>query len=773
MSSTPRISTANSGDDSSYEVELKVDRNVYGDVGSLSDDDDDESSYEEGFFGEDEYQDMDKKGDDFSSSSSEDQADTQDVSELLSQLNQLETKVITQKGGDVKSTKHVLRQLSQLKVDLLTPSSDARSDASGRSRSSRSGRSVSSRKSGRSGSVGRSRSRHSTRSPQVRSQSSRSRSMPRRYTSSDGSVNGRRSSQSPITRPSGMVILDHSFHMEDDDNGSRSAGRRTRSSSAHSKRLRRGRKSEVLEEDFQNSQNSLHSFYSPQENDITPRNRGVSKTYSVDHETLDKMRKSTAMVQADNSSGDTELGFSPAASLNRSWHGRPSSASRSTGGSSRGTGKPRLGRPAKPGEFQPYSAGGLQQPRTSGSSGYSRRPSFGRASSSASLGRRSIHRSQSPSPIGRPEQYPGDPGSFREISVPNQSSMVVGYDNIEDESVGMTSGYLSYGGGRATQSVAAGNKSVVAAAREDRRQQAFEDKLLENDGYQPDLVMERPSGPPRMSTSIWDLISNLVTFPVHDACIRRQGAGAKKAWREKVTIFVIFLIASAAFVATVTVIPLLVCQESKEFYSTKQVGEKGWTSIHGKIYDMEDFANLHPGGSSTIQKYFGKDASKFFPRIPPIELPTYCLSEFLNETAYNETNSLGLQNVTCGYVSEEDQLLYSSAEGACHLNIVGSEGIAEHFEEFYEGELVIPGWDLGTRINMEYLLIDDLVYNVTSYIERLRVKGQLTLNPDHDTNENAYLAKALHVLVVNQRNQDASDIFHSLFPSREDKEAVK
>ena len=188
---------------------------------------------------------------------------------------------------------------------------------------------------------------------------------------------------------------------------------------------------------------------------------------------------------------------------------------------------------------------------------------------------------------------------------------------------------------------------------------------------------------------------------------------------------------------------------------------------------MKDYADLHPGGRISLEKYYGDDASKLFPRLPPAELPDYCLSDLLNETVFNEQNVLGIQNVTCGYQSAEDQLRFSSPEGACHLSVIGGEGITQSFEEYYEGEWVIPAWDLGEKIKMEYVIIDDLVYNVTGYIENLMQDGELTLNINHRTNEFAYLTEALHVLVVNQRDGDATDIFYDMFRDPEDQEAVK
>ena len=36
---------------------------------------------------------------------------------------------------------------------------------------------------------------------------------------------------------------------------------------------------------------------------------------------------------------------------------------------------------------------------------------------------------------------------------------------------------------------------------------------------------------------------------------------------------------------------------------------KKWILIFGKIYDVQNFINLHPGGAKIMSSYIGKDAS--------------------------------------------------------------------------------------------------------------------------------------------------------------------
>ncbi|KAK9722390.1 hypothetical protein K7432_002694 [Basidiobolus ranarum] len=61
--------------------------------------------------------------------------------------------------------------------------------------------------------------------------------------------------------------------------------------------------------------------------------------------------------------------------------------------------------------------------------------------------------------------------------------------------------------------------------------------------------------------------------------------------------------------------------------------ESCWLIIHGKIYDLTEFLNEHPGGKKILLKYAGKDATEAFDPIHPIDIiakylpPEVCLGE--------------------------------------------------------------------------------------------------------------------------------------------------
>lgn len=245
---------------------------------------------------------------------------------------------------------------------------------------------------------------------------------------------------------------------------------------------------------------------------------------------------------------------------------------------------------------------------------------------------------------------------------------------------------------------------------------------VESVAYQPDFKVGDCSRTPSASSTIWEVFANVVTFPIHDSCVLKRGIGAKKAWREKVAIFFLFLLISGIFVSAVSLVPIFVCTDSEEYFDMDQVAENQWTTVFGKVYDLEDFIDVHPGGSAVIRNYRGYDASRLFARLPPTELPSHCLSNHLNASVFNETNSLELQNITCKPPSAEEKLRYGD-DGACHTTVVGRERMDELLGQYHTGDLVIPEWLLGPSglpDGTQYIMIDQSIYNVTKYLDQLK-----------------------------------------------------
>lgn len=95
-----------------------------------------------------------------------------------------------------------------------------------------------------------------------------------------------------------------------------------------------------------------------------------------------------------------------------------------------------------------------------------------------------------------------------------------------------------------------------------------------------------------------------------------------------------------------------------------------WVIIHGKVYNVSSFLHEHPGGSSVILKYGGKDATKAFDPIHPFDtLDKYLPKEFhlgpvdttskptrssTRQTYHNTSRALNYQLSTTSMVGEFD-----------------------------------------------------------------------------------------------------------------------
>ena len=295
------------------------------------------------------------------------------------------------------------------------------------------------------------------------------------------------------------------------------------------------------------------------------------------------------------------------------------------------------------------------------------------------------------------------------------------------------------------------HRSTSSSKSSKKKRSKKEKKRAQNGGFDPPLEEyvrpEHPSG-----SKFWKGFSGWMTCLVPDACIPREGATVKQAWREKVTICITALALSAFVVGGIGFLPIYFCRSSTKYTSTElQKRDESWTSLYGRIY-IFDKTFRHPGGNEgTVDRYIKKDASPLFPRPPLTAMPSFCLN--MNKSEYIAQ----FNQPTCE-LTEEDVL-----EGAyCHDSIVGVQTSYAKFEPWLDGQVVIPRWELEEEKEMQFVLINNQIYNVTQYINALRdpQTNRLDKDPNHP---NAYLSESLHLTIVNKVNQDATQVFYDVF----------
>eukprot|EP00580_Thalassiosira_gravida_P015401 CAMPEP_0201665904 /NCGR_PEP_ID=MMETSP0494-20130426/6900_1 /ASSEMBLY_ACC=CAM_ASM_000839 /TAXON_ID=420259 /ORGANISM="Thalassiosira gravida, Strain GMp14c1" /LENGTH=1070 /DNA_ID=CAMNT_0048144943 /DNA_START=115 /DNA_END=3327 /DNA_ORIENTATION=+ len=268
---------------------------------------------------------------------------------------------------------------------------------------------------------------------------------------------------------------------------------------------------------------------------------------------------------------------------------------------------------------------------------------------------------------------------------------------------------------------------------------------------------------------LWASFAWILTFMIPNKCIMRPTKDAKQAWREKVALFLIMVSCSIFFVGVFGFVPLLLCKEDTVFSMADiwlQTGQN-WVVVHGVIYDVKDLIYRHPGGVDGIVDFLGKDASKVFPRAPPVTLPQKCLDmEKVESFDLNvEGPANNFTNPTCASFSDLDILLGIT----CHTFASGSQGVNKFLGDFQRGELSHTTIGLNAE-GIHWFSIYDRVYDVTTYVNSIRENQEPTLDGETDSlvnNPGGYLTPTLNKVITNSLGADATDLYEALFGSSE------
>jgi chitin synthase len=253
----------------------------------------------------------------------------------------------------------------------------------------------------------------------------------------------------------------------------------------------------------------------------------------------------------------------------------------------------------------------------------------------------------------------------------------------------------------------------------------------------------------------WYNFSRCITCCVPDAFIKKEDEEARQAWREKVAICFCVFLTSAFFVGIFGFVPVLLCQE-RLVYTLENVQERiteDWIVVHGTVYDVTEFFNRHPGGPHGVEAFLHDEASRMFPRLPPATLPPMCL----NQAKFQDSEELQNTDPFCEDFTDEDK-----KNGlTCHTFVTGMNATNKYMGEYEKGVLAHDGSILAASPFTFWVSIHERVYNVTRYINEIRNDQTKQIEKDHPM---AYLEPTLNNLIVNKLNEDATELFKSVYP---------
>lgn len=199
----------------------------------------------------------------------------------------------------------------------------------------------------------------------------------------------------------------------------------------------------------------------------------------------------------------------------------------------------------------------------------------------------------------------------------------------------------------------------------------------------------------------------------------------------------------------------MLCQE-RLVYTLENVQERiteDWIVVHGTVYEVTGLFGRHPTGPQGIEAFLNDEASHMFPRTPPAALPSWCL----NQAKLQESERLQSSDPVCEDFSEEDK-----KNGlTCHTFLTGVNATAKYMGEYEKGVLAHDGSILAESPFTFWVSIHERVYNVTRYINDIRNEYTKQIEKDHP---NAYLEPTLNNLIVNKLNEDATELFLSVYP---------
>lgn len=196
---------------------------------------------------------------------------------------------------------------------------------------------------------------------------------------------------------------------------------------------------------------------------------------------------------------------------------------------------------------------------------------------------------------------------------------------------------------------------------------------------------------------VWHSFSKAITFFVPEVAVPGNDPLQKRAWREKLSLCMLFGFFSCVLLTYLIWIPSTLCpvfQVMSLDEIARQPPYRPHVIIHGRVYDFSDFAQKHANGSAIphhIFEYAGKDASHMF--------PLFSVPEAINK-------------------QRQDELGQISTEGLNfrpHFHSIQDLMVAYHWPKSYN---VCYDWKeiaSASTSDNAWIVIDSKIYNVSKF----------------------------------------------------------
>lgn len=253
----------------------------------------------------------------------------------------------------------------------------------------------------------------------------------------------------------------------------------------------------------------------------------------------------------------------------------------------------------------------------------------------------------------------------------------------------------------------------------------------------------------------WIVFTDLVTFWAPDCILKKtigENRDVRQAWREKITIFIFFILFSCLFIFIVAILPKLICV-NQDVFTWKDVYESNrkLMILKGKVIDVEKYNTIHPGPIDSFLKFLGHDITYMF------NPPDYYYSKPDRISIYND--ELKLFNE----YKNNDTTRYCRVR-YCHDFPFFIYNSSIDISKYVVGDILVSYKNLQESRDPNWFVLYDRVYNISEYVQYGHPVYPSKYDRETTPKEVAYyLDQRLNNTILSRIGQDATNLFESVF----------